>query len=100
MKGWKLSSVLAKKPSSQGWSGDTGKNLVDTRFSPLVIWGPIPQSSWGKQGRRKKGVQWVQCPAGASMVWLVSPRRGMSCDPRIAMGASASAPHYRDRGHH
>lgn len=89
VKGWKLSSVLAKKPSSQGWPGDTGKNLLDTRFSPQVIRGPTPQSSWEKQCRRKKG---DQCPAGASTVWLASPRRGTSCDPSIATGASASAP--------
>lgn len=43
MKGWKLSSVLAKKSSPEGWPGDAGKNLVEADFFLPATWGPTLQ---------------------------------------------------------
>ena len=84
MKVWKISGVLAKKPSASGWPGGAGEDLAEAGFPPPVILEPAPQRSWGTsaEGREGGGGGRGKGSSRTSAVWLVPPRQGSSCGPR------------------
>lgn len=81
-KGWKISSVLVKKPSASGWPGGAGEDLVEAGFPPPVIWEPALQRSWGTRAEGREGGGRGLGTSRASAVWLVAPRQESSCGPR------------------